>query len=776
VAPALKSAGSAPSAAGVKHRYGLSVDDLIETQVTPYTAPLVLSLLVTVGLSWYGLRRWRAGGDRLTLAFAVLLAVFAAWVVGGLVQVTATARGPKVGALYAANLVTGAVPLAWLWFALSYADREDWLRRPRLAVLAVDPVIVTVGTLTNGWHGMMFDSMETTTGTPTYLARDPGVLWNAHALYSYLLVVAGAVLIVRAVYTAQRTYRLQGTYVVAGALIALIGNAVFFLGVVPDPVNLTPVVTAVSGTLFAVGIFRYRFLDLVPVARDTVVDRMADGYVVLDGTDRIVDLNPAARRLAGVTEDDALGAQFASVFPSAESLVAAGDGGTSPDDGGVTRDADLLFDTERGRRHVEASVSPLTDGPHDDGRVIVFRDVTERREVELRYQRLIENATDVVTVLDESGRITFQSPSIERVLGYDPDEMVGDMVFEYIHPEDRERAVEEFGKGVEADEFTTAIEHRFRHADGSWRTVESLGRNLLSDPVVEGVVMNSRDVTEQRRRQRRLERTNERLDRFTSVLSHDLRNPLNVAQGNLELAREGDEAALDEVAAAHDRMARIVENVLTIAREGDAVDDPEPVAVGDVARRAWDAVATEGATLVVDADDRLCGDAERLQRALENCYRNAVEHGSTSSRAEPDDSVEHGSTGSRTQSDDAAGQASGEPSVANAPDDAAGQASGEPSVADAPDDAVEHGAQDAASLTVTVALDGDELTVSDDGAGVADDALEDLFDDGYTTAEDGTGLGLSIVRSVAEAHGWTVHAEHADGGGLRIVFGDVERA
>jgi PAS domain S-box-containing protein len=685
---------------------------LIETQVTPYTGPLVLSLLVTAGLSWYGFRRFRAGGDRLTLAFATLMAVFATWEVVSIVGLTATTRGPKIGAIYAANLVTGAVPLAWLWFALSYADRERWVTRPRLALLAIDPVVVTVGTLTDGWHGRMYTSVELTAGSPTYLARDPGPLWNVHALYSYLLVVAGAFLIVQTVYNAQRTYRLQGGFAVAGALIALVGNAAFFVGVGPDYVNLTPLVAAVSGLLFAVGIFRYRFLDLVPVARDTVVDHMAEGYVVLDGNDRIVDLNPAACRLVGTTENEALGEAFAAVFPPAESLVAAGDGGVGPDEGSTALDADLQFDTERGQRHVEASVSPLTDGPGGDGRVIVFRDVTERREVELRYQRLIENATDVVTVLDETGRITFQSPSIERVLGYDPDEMVSHEVFEYIHPEDREQAIEEFSKGIETTGFTASLEYRFRHSDGSWRTIESLGRNLLDDPVVDGVVINSRDVTEQRRRQRRLERTNERLDRFTSVLSHDLRNPLNVAQGNLELAREGDEAAFDEVAAAHDRMRRIVENVLAIAREGDAVADPEPVAVDDVARRAWDAVATEGATLVIEADERVLGDPERLQRALENCYRNAVEHG----------------------------------------------------------------ADDATSLTVTVALEGDELAVADDGAGVDDDAFGELFDDDYTTAADGTGLGLSIVRSVAEAHGWTVRAEAADGGGLRIVFDGVGRA
>ncbi len=688
-------------------------DDVIQTQWTPYTVPILVSLLATAGLCRYGYRRWRLNGRGLALSFTVLIGTFAVWSAVTLVSLTATTLGPKVATTYVGNITTGAIPLVWLWFALSYADREEWLTRRRLWALSVDPAVVLVGTLTNAWHGHMYESLSLTADAPVYLVRETGALWAAHTLYSYVVVLGGSYLIVRTVINAQRTYRLQGALVVLGALVPLVTNVAFFAGFGPDNVNLTPVVTTVSGLCFAVGVFRYRFLDLAPVARDTVVDRMSEGYVVLDGRDRVVDLNPSACRLVGVDEDAAVGRPFADLFPDASDLVET-DGGARPADGAGTASRDLLFETPEGRRHVEASVSTLGGEYGNSGCVVVFRDVTERRRVELRYQRLIENATDVVTVLDADGRITFQSPSAERVLGYDPDEMVGDVVFEYVHPEDRDRAVEAFDRGVSGEGFDERLEYRFRHADGSWRTVESIGRNRLDDPVVEGVVVNSRDVTGRRRQERELAAANDRLERFASVLSHDLRNPLTVANGHLDLARAGDEAAFDEVAAAHDRMERIIENVLALAREGDEVDDPRPVDVESVARRAWNVVATDGADLVVDPGGVVVADPDRLQRALENCVRNALEHG-------------------------------------------------------VPDDG------DPAALTITVGYDDGVLSVADDGVGVADDALAELFEEGYTTAG-GTGLGLAIVRATAAAHGWDVSADHSEEGGLRITFSGVETA
>lgn len=218
------------------------------------------------------------------------------------------------------------------------------------------------------------------------------------------------------------------------------------------------------------------------------------------------------------------------------------------------------------------------------------------------------------------------------------------------------------------------------------------------------------------RRERELERQNERLDEFTSIVSHDLRNPLNVAQGRLELARSNadDSEHLAAVADAHERMEALVDGLLSLARQGETVDDDlDSVDVGALARDCWEAVAEPGATLDVPEPGNefvVRADEQRLRQVLSNLFRNAVEHG--------------GDVG----------------------------------------------------VTVTVGAldDGAGFYVADDGPGIPAEDREQLFDRGYSSSTDGTGFGLAIVERIAEAHGWTVSlAEDADGG-ARFEFRGVE--
>ncbi|RDZ64188.1 two-component system sensor histidine kinase/response regulator [Haloferax sp. Atlit-12N] len=209
-----------------------------------------------------------------------------------------------------------------------------------------------------------------------------------------------------------------------------------------------------------------------------------------------------------------------------------------------------------------------------------------------------------------------------------------------------------------------------------------------------------------RRRERELASQNEQLESFASVVSHDLKNPLNAAMGYLELARERyDDDELDRVAAAHDRMADIVEDVLALARNGQTVDEAERLSLGSVAEAAWTTAASNApeATLVVDGDVAVDAHRGRLRQLLENLFSNAIRHGG----------------------DDV--------TVGVGPlDDRAG------------------------------------FYVEDDGPGIPPDDRPRIFEAGYTTSSEGTGFGLSVVMSVVNAHGWSVWFVESDDGGARF--------
>jgi signal transduction histidine kinase len=229
----------------------------------------------------------------------------------------------------------------------------------------------------------------------------------------------------------------------------------------------------------------------------------------------------------------------------------------------------------------------------------------------------------------------------------------------------------------------------------------------------------------------RLRHQNDRLEKFATLVSHDLRNPLNVADGWLELAGEECESeALANVAHSHDRMRTIIDDILLFARAGRTVDDPVDLDLETVVADAWTQVETPDATLSIDLDRNISGDRGRIQQLFENLFRNAVEHGSTGNRTESGDAVEQGSTGRAD--------------------------------ADGP-----------TPLSVAVGPLADGFYVEDDGVGIPGESADRILEFGYTTADDGTGIGLGIVADVANAHGWDVHVTESDEGGARFEFADV---
>lgn len=245
------------------------------------------------------------------------------------------------------------------------------------------------------------------------------------------------------------------------------------------------------------------------------------------------------------------------------------------------------------------------------------------------FEELITYTVDMLTVLDGEGVIQYESPSVERVIDYRPDELEGENVFEYVHPDDRQKAIETFYEVIEADVgYTTAgVELRFRHKDGSWIWVEARGSNQTAS-VLEGYVISSRDISTRKEYEQRLKRERDRLDRFAGVVSHDLRNPLNVLQGRLELAREDCESEhLDPMERSLNRVNELVDNLLTLSRESESEPLLDAVSLQEISGKCWQNLDTEEATLNTETGLTVVADESQFKQILENLFRNAIEHG-----------------------------------------------------------------------------------------------------------------------------------------------------
>jgi len=210
-------------------------------------------------------------------------------------------------------------------------------------------------------------------------------------------------------------------------------------------------------------------------------------------------------------------------------------------------------------------------------------------------------------------------------------------------------------------------------------------------------------------RKRELAHQNRRLDRFTGVVSHDLRSPLAATAGWVEMAAsECDSGYLDETAAGLSRMGTIIDNTLELAKQGRTVAAFEPVDFATLVGDCWRMTATDDAGrltdngLTIHGKATICGDPDRLRQLFENLFRNCVEHVGP-------------------------------------------------------------------SVSVTTGLFGEDgLYVEDDGPGIPAAYREVLFEPGYTTTDGGSGFGLTIVAEIVDAHGWRIRATESDSGGARF--------
>ena len=393
-------------------------------------------------------------------------------------------------------------------------------------------------------------------------------------------------------------------------------------------------------------------------------------------------------------------------------------------------------DSDGNRRTLDVDYYPLGDGESPTSVVASMRDVTERKEREAQLQRERDRFSalfrhfpepTVAASLDgERAILQRVNPAFEEVFGYDAEKVVGEPINDHIVPE-------------EARDEATRIDERIEEGDLVDEEVRRLTADGPGDFLFRNIPIPAEgredhygvyvDITERKERERELRRQNERLDEFAAVVSHDLRNPLNVARGRASLAVEQDDVDhVEGVLEALDRMGEIIEDTLTLAKEGDTVGGTERIALFDLLKQCWSMVETREAQLEVDDNFTIQASRDRLHHVFENLFRNAVEHGSTSNRPEGDDAVEHGT-----------------------------QSPGE------------------SALTIRVGLAGDEsFYVEDDGSGIPDEEKGAVFEPGHTSAEEGTGLGLTIVHRIAEAHGWAVSVTDSESGGARFIFEGVD--
>jgi PAS domain S-box-containing protein len=339
---------------------------------------------------------------------------------------------------------------------------------------------------------------------------------------------------------------------------------------------------------------------------------------------------------------------------------------------------------ERGRTVETTDGSDVIEG--------FITDITARkeRERELTAEReftadVLDSLSDVFFVIGTDGSLQRWNDRVNEVTGYSDERIDAMDAIEFFPEADRPNARRAFGRAFDGER--VQFEGTVEPIDGEAISFEFRGTALSdADGEVIGVSGVGRDVSERKAQERELEA-------FASLVSHDLRNPLNVVQGRIQLALEsGSVENLEAAGDAADRMERLIDDAVRLTRQDHETGATESVDVADVAADAWDDVATGESSLTVETTRSVEANLDRFRELLAELFQNAVRHG-----------------------------------------------------------AGEDGA-----VSVRVGDTDGGFFVVDDGAGIDPDHRPEVFDQGYTTSKDGTGLGLSLVERIAAAHGWTV--------------------
>ncbi|NEP58599.1 MAG: PAS domain S-box protein [Symploca sp. SIO2G7] len=468
----------------------------------------------------------------------------------------------------------------------------------------------------------------------------------------------------------------------------------------------------------------------------------------LDLQKRVKIWNPAAERMFGWTEAEVLdypnpvmtdqdGLDYQAIW---QSILA----GITPPSLEVRR-----YKKDGSPIDIVFSAAPLTDSENQiSGLVAVVADITEQkrteaalRQSEERFRSLIENALDIITILAPDGTIQYENPSVEKVLGYSPQDLIGENFFTYIHPDDLANIYPILSQALSNSEETHPIEFRRRHQDGQWRTFEALPKALSfsqtsqslvdSDPSLK-IVMNSRDITERKRLDEvrlALEREKELSalkTRFFSMVSHEFRTPLSTILAASQLLEssprawenaEKRERNLRRIQDSVKNMVQLLDDILTInrAETGKLEFNPEWLDLEKFARNFVEEMqlsagvqhslsfVCRGENTVVYADQKL------LRSIFANIISNAIKYSPT-------------------------------------------------------------GGQIQCSLTFEAQRV--QIQIRDHGLGIPAEAQKQLFEPFYRAKNvrhiEGTGLGLVVVQKYVDLHGGSIEITSEAGRGTTV--------
>ena len=328
---------------------------------------------------------------------SLALLAITGWLISSTLELIATTDQATIFIAKLSYLFILSAPIFLLGFALEYTGKQKWISYPRFILFWIIPIITFFLVQTNGLHGLIwfnYSVVPVNQDLQVLRINSYGSWFWLQAAFNYSLITAGVIVISNQYFRSNILYRKQMGWLILGAVFPLIFNLIYILRLIPTlKKDFSPLAFAFASLAFAIGIFRHRLLDIMPIARNTIIENMEEGVIVLDTEGRMIDINPVARRLLFPSDQETtgIGASLTDYFPTATPSLAQDDQ--------KNRGFEFSIERNKSKRLFEGKLSSLRDFQNKCiGYLLILQDVTEQKKL---YQKIeLLASTDTLTDLN----------------------------------------------------------------------------------------------------------------------------------------------------------------------------------------------------------------------------------------------------------------------------------------------------------------------------------------------------------------------------------------